>query len=54
MFPTRNFERLVINALPIFPHTSVTPSNLKRSLEVLKASRKLVDKFEGKGGVTVK
>jgi len=34
MFPTRNFEPLVINALPIFLRTSDTPSNLKIGLEV--------------------
>jgi len=44
MFLTRNFERLAINALPIFWHTIVTPSNLKIGLEVPKVSGKLKKK----------
>jgi len=29
MIPTRNFQQLVVNALPISLHTCITPSNFK-------------------------
>jgi len=45
MFPTRNFERLVINALPIFLAYFHYPNHLTIGLEVPKASGKLAKKF---------
>jgi len=50
MFPTRNLERLVINASPIFLHPFVTPRNLKNGLEVPKASGNLAKKKLMVGG----
>jgi len=47
MFPTQNFGQLVIYALLIFWHASVTPSNLKIGLEWPKASRKPAKKIWG-------
>jgi len=45
MFPTRNFEWLVIDALPIFFAYSVTSSNLKIDFKVSKAFEKLAKKL---------
>jgi len=51
MFPTQNFEQVVINAF--FLHTYGTPSNLKIGLEVPKVYGKLENNIEGEW-VTVK
>jgi len=45
----KNFERIVIKAIPTLFFTFVIPSNLKICLEVPKASGKLEKNFESRG-----